>query len=146
MLKNQGVIMLHLSRFVMALLVLAVLAGCAMDFDSGPPPSRAEEWTGIDADTFVDKDTHMRKFYKAKISHQEDVIKKNTKELEKLSRSNPTAFEDIMHDAMKKDRLEREIVQAKKSKRNWEKVEKDYIKKQEGSGGSEGGGGGGCGS
>jgi hypothetical protein len=42
---------------------------------------------------------------------------------------------------MKKDRLEREISEAKKSKRNWEKLRDDHIKEREG--GGDGGGGGG---
>lgn len=137
-----------ISRFIL-LSCLFLLVGCALGYGDGAPDKEltpAEELTGIDADTFVDKDTHMREFHKGKIAEQEEVIRNNKKEIEKLNQPDPSSdWVKRAHDAAKKDRLEQEIIQAKKSKRNWEKVQQDYIRKQQGGEGGSGGGGGGGG-
>ena len=53
--------------------------------------------------------------------------------------------EDMAHDGLKRDRLEHEISEAKKSKRNWEKIQDEHNQEREGGGdggGSSGSGGG----
>jgi hypothetical protein len=116
-------------------------------YDQGSPDNRTpvEKWANTSKEEFVDKDTHMKKFYEGKISVREGEIERKTEELEKLSKNKPTKWEDVLHDEMKKDRLENEISEAKKSKRNWEKLLNDHIKEREGGGDSDGGGSsGGC--
>jgi hypothetical protein len=140
--QDQGVNMHTLPRFLMTLLVLVFLAGCAIE-GGGRPRSKAEQWAGVTTEEFVDKDTHMREFYKDKIVEQERIIRDNNEELEKLKRANPTDPMDMMHDALKKDRLEREIAEAKKSKKNWEGLQREHIQKQQGNSGG-GGSSGGC--
>ncbi|WP_319584914.1 hypothetical protein [uncultured Pseudodesulfovibrio sp.] len=135
----------YLLRNVIILFALAVLSGCM--YDQGAPDTRTpvEKWAHTSKEEFVDKDTHMKKFYEGKISVREAEIDKKTKDLEKLNKNKPTKWEDVLHDEMKKDRLENEISEAKKSKRNWEKLLNDHIKEREGGGDSDGGGSsGGC--
>ena len=135
----------YLSRSVIVLFVLVVLSGCM--YDQGSPDNRTpvEKWANTSKEEFVDKDTHMEKFYNDKIESREHEISQKTEELEELKHSKPTKWQDIAHDGMKRDRLEREISEAKKSKRNWEKLRDDHLKEREG-GGDGGGGGssGGC--
>jgi cytochrome c556 len=136
--------MLNLSRSVIALLFVLVLAGCAYNLESEAEPERTtmEKWAGVSKEEFVDKDTHMKGFYEKKIKAQEKEIAEKTKELDEMSQSKPTKWEDVLHDEMKKDRLEREISEAKKSKRNWEKLLNEHVKEREGGGDGDGGGGG----
>jgi hypothetical protein len=133
--------MRNLLRSVIVLLALGLLAGCM--YEQAAPDTRTpvEKWAGTSKEEFVDKDTHMKNFYDNKIKMREHEIEEKTKELKELSQSKPTDWTDVLHDGMKKDRLEREISEAKKSKRNWEKLRDDHIKEREG--GGDGGGGGG---
>lgn len=139
--------MLNLSRSVIALLFLAVLAGCAYSLEGQGEPERTpmEKWAGVSKEEFVDKDTHMKGFYEEKIRLQEKEIRERNEELEKMNRSKPTKWEDVLHDEMKRDRLEREISEAKKSKKNWEKLLNEHLQEREGGGDNDGGGSsGGC--
>ncbi|MEZ7195600.1 hypothetical protein [Pseudodesulfovibrio karagichevae] len=136
----------NLLRSVIVLLALGVLAGCMVP--PAPPDTRTpvEKWAGTSKEEFVDKDTHMEDFYKNKIKMREREIEEKTKELKGMSQSKPNDWTDVLHDEMKKDRLEKEISEAKKSKNNWEKLLNNHVKEREGGGDNDGGGGssGGC--
>ena len=102
------------TRLIFMLCIITFLAGCAYSLGPERPRTKAEKWTGINADEFKDKDTHMREFYKDKIAEQDRKISKNIRELEELKRSNPKTTGELLEGAMKKDLLENEISEYKK--------------------------------